>query len=217
MTMLEIHGRLEKLERSNRQLKMFLSICLCSGIALFLMGATANPKVVEAEKFILRDAAGVERGELFATEAARGLVFFKKKAERALALLVSDQMNGLLILDQNGNLRQSFTSKIDESDWSIYRPGSDSAQFGVTDNVQGTALTVRDRTNSERVSLGVSDKGAAVTLADTEGANRVIMTDGELSLATFSKEGDLKWTPGWDRFSPEEQNQMRRLMRKIPK
>lgn len=74
----EIYERLNRLERSNRRLKMLLSACLCGGVALFLMGAASNPKVVEAEKFLLRDSAGVERGEMFASEAARGLVFFNK-------------------------------------------------------------------------------------------------------------------------------------------
>lgn len=132
-------------------------------------------------------------------------------------MVVSDQMNGLIILDQNGNPRQSITSKIDESDWSIFRPGSRSAQFEVTDNVLGTGLTVRDRSNGDRVSLGVSDKGAAVGLVDKDGTTRTFMADGDPGFVSYSKGGDLTWAPGWDKFSTEEQNQMKRLLRKNPK
>ena len=209
----EIFDRLGKLERSNRRLKTLFSICLCAGIAFFLMGAAAGPKVVEAEKFVLRDSSGVERGEIFGSDASRGIVFFNKNGERGLGLLVSDQMNGLIIMDQNGNLRESLTSKLDESNLTLYRPGSQSAQFEVTDNARGTALAVRDRSNSDRVALGVSDKGAALTLIDTAGANRAVVADGEINLATFSKGGELIWAPGWDKFSPEEQNRIKNIMR----
>ncbi len=207
-----IEERLEGLERSNRRLKAILSILFCVGAVLLFIGAAA-PKIVEAEKFILRDAGGVERGEIFANENGRGLVFFNKNGERALALLVSDQVNGLIIMDQNGNVRQSISSKVDESSWSIFHPGSDSAQFEVVDNGLGTALTVRDRTNGDRVSLGISNKGAAVTLIDKDGANRAVVTDGNLTFASFSKDGDIAWSPGWDKFSPEEQKQINRAIR----
>jgi hypothetical protein len=214
---LEIYERLDTLERSNRRLKLLLSTCLCGAVALFLMGAASGPKVVEAEKFVLRDGAGVERGEMFATDAARGLVFYNKNGKQAVALVISDQMNGLVVFDQNGNLRQTITSKLDESAWSIFRPGSDSAQFTVTDNALGTGLTVRDRSNGDRVSLGVSDKGAAVGLVDKDGTNRAFVADGDPGFAAYSKSGDLTWAPGWDKFSPEEQNRMRQLLRKSPK
>lgn len=204
--------RLDRLELSNRRLKAMLSILLCTGAVLLFVGAAA-PKVVEAEKFILRDAGGVARGEIFANENGRGLVFFNKNGERALALLVSDQVNGLIVMDQNGNVRQSITSKMDGSNLSVYHPGSDSAQFEVVDSGLGTAITFRDRTNGDRVSMGISDKGAAVTLNDKNGAARAVMSDGGLSFVSFSKDGDIAWSPGWDKFSPEEQRQINRAIR----
>jgi len=88
------------------------------------MGA-AIPKVVEAEKFILRDASGTERGEMFATEAARGIVFFNKNGERGVALVVSDQMNALMISDRERKSStdddhrdgQAGRSECDEGRW----------------------------------------------------------------------------------------------------
>ena len=205
-------ARLDKLERSNQRLKAILSISFCIGAVLLFIGAAA-PKVVEAEKFILRDAGGVERGEIFTNDTGRGLVFFNKNGERALALLVSDQVNGLIIMDQNGNVRQSITTKMDGSNLSVFHPGSDSAQFEIVDSGPGTAITLRDRTNGDRVSMGISDKGAAVTLDDKNGAARAVMSDGGLSFVSFSKDGDIAWSPGWDKFSPEEQRQINRAIR----
>ena len=208
----EILVRLDKLERSNRHLKGSLSVALLFAVGLVCMGA-AGPKVIEAEKFILRDSSGAERGEMFATDAARGLVFFNKNGERAVGLLASDQMNGLLIMDQNGNPRQSMTANLDKSTMGVYRPGSDSAQFEVINTAQGTALTVRDRANIDRVSLGQSGKGAVLVMTDTNGNDRTIMADGVLGFASFSKDGGVDWSPGWDKFSPEEQKQLNNLFR----
>lgn len=215
-TSFEISERLDRLERSNRRLKGLLAASFFLVGALLCMGAAA-PKVVEAEKFILRDSSGTERGEMFATDTARGLVFFNKNGQRGIALAVSDAMNAVMISDPNGNLRQTMTTSMDESRLGLYRPGSDSAQFEVVDNTQGTAVTVRDRTNVDRVTLGESAKGAAIVMADTDGKTRTIMGDGVLGFASFSKEGGIAWSPGWDKFSPEEQKQMNSLFRKISK
>jgi hypothetical protein len=214
----EIHERLDRLERSNRSLKAVLAVSLCCAVALVVMGANSPaPKVIEAQKVILRDNAGNERGELFATDTSWGLVLFNKNNKQAASLVVGSELNGLVLLDQNGNIRQTLTSNMDESAWNLFRPGSDSAQFAVTDNVQGTALTVRDRANNDRVSLGASPKGAAIVLADKDGAPRTIMADSHLGFVTFSKEGELEWSPGWDKMSPEEQKKIRALMQNLTK
>ncbi len=75
MTSIEIHERLTRLERSNWLLKVMLSSCLCCGAVVFLMGAASTaPKIIEAQKIVLKDGAGNERGELFATDKAWGLI-----------------------------------------------------------------------------------------------------------------------------------------------
>lgn len=73
--LLEIQGRLDKLECSNRRMKVALTVFLCCGAAVMLTGAASTgPKVIDAQKIILRDVAGNERGQLFASDAAWGLV-----------------------------------------------------------------------------------------------------------------------------------------------
>jgi hypothetical protein len=211
-----IEEKLDRLERSNRRLKIMMSVSFCIGAVLLFTGAGA-PRVVEAEKFILRDSSGAERGEMFATDTARGLVFFTKGGEKGLAFVVSDEMNALMISDPNGNLRQTLTANMDESRLGLYRPGSNSAQFEVINNALGTALTIRDRGNADRVSLGESAKGAAVVMSDSKGGARTIMGDGALGFASLAKDGGIVWSPGWDKFSPEEQKQMNNVIRNSPK
>jgi hypothetical protein len=217
MTSIEIHERLTRLERSNRILKAILSVCLACVAIVFLMGAASTaPKIIEAEKFILEDGAGNERGELFATDKAWGLVLFNRNDTKAASIFVSSEMNGVILSDQNGNLRQSLTTDLDKSGLNIYRPGSDSAQFQVLDSPLGAALTFRDRTNNDRVNLGVSSKGSVLTLADEGGAIRAAVTGGPLGFVSYSKSGELDWAPGWDNFSPEEKATMKKLMPKPP-
>jgi hypothetical protein len=213
----EIHERVTRLERSNRLLKVILSICLCCGAVVFLMGAaTTEPKIIEAQKIILKDNTGKERGQLFATDKVWGLVLFNKNETKAASIFVSSEMNGVILSDQNGNLRQSSTVKLDQSEFNIYRPGSDSAQFGVLDNGLGTALTFHDRANNDRIDMGVSAKGAALTLAGENGRIRTVVEGGNIGFASYSENGEFNWGVGWDKFSPEEKERMKKLMPKLP-
>ena len=210
--------RLDRLERSNRRLKAALLGCACCVLALLVMGAVPSaPKVIETQKLILRDGAGNERGELFASDTFWGLVLFNKNKTRAASLAVGSEANGLLLFDQNGNVRQALTADLNESAWSVLRPGSDSAQFAVTDNPLGTALSVRDRANVDRITLGISQRGAGIGVADADGATRSFIGDSQLGFITFAKDGTLEWSPDLDKFSPEEQKHLKELIPKLPK
>ena len=212
-----LEKRICDLERSNRRMRAAFSVCLCCAVAMILMGASSPaPKVLEAQKIILRDGAGNERGELFATDASAGLILFNKNNSKAAAFVVGSELNALLLFDQNGNIRQSVSSSMDESAWNVYRPGSDPAQFSVLDNAVGTAMTIRDRTSHDRVSLGVSSKGSIIILADAAGAARAIMGEG-LGFASLTSEGTVDWSPEWERLTPEERKQLKGILPKLPK
>lgn len=53
--------RVEKLERSNKLLKVGLMAVVLGVGGVALMGAAPGKRIVEAEKFIFRDATGKER------------------------------------------------------------------------------------------------------------------------------------------------------------
>jgi hypothetical protein len=216
-TSTDIQERLSRLERSNRHLKVaLLAGVLCVSVVVTMGAVSTAPKVLEAEKIILRDAAGNERGQLFANENAWGMVLFNKNSTKAATLVVSDTINGIVLFDQNGNLRQTITTNLDQSELNMFHPGSDAAQFGVIETGQGTSLTVRDRTNKPRVELGVSPKGSALNLSDSNGRMRAVMSGGEIGFVSFSQDGTLEWSPGWDKFSPEEKEKIKALLPKMP-
>jgi hypothetical protein len=212
-----IDQRLQRLESSNRIMKTALTVCLLVAVLVVTIGATSvAPKILDVQKIILRDEAGNERGQLFATDKAWGLVLFNKGGTRAASLFVGSEANGLLLSDRNGNVRQALTSDLDKTQWSILRPGSEKAQFEVTDNAQGTAVVVRDRGNAERVELGATDKGSILMLSDSNGTARTVLTENEDGIETFSGDGTLHWSPSWDKLSPEGKERLKRLLPKSP-
>jgi hypothetical protein len=214
----ELEERLANVERSDRRLKTAFSACLCCALVIALTGAAqTSPKVIEAQKVILRDTAGNERAELFANESAWGLVLFNKDNTRGASLFVTRNKNALILNDPNGNLRQVLTSDLNQSELQIFRPGSDSAQFEVIDTSEGTGLTFRDRTNAVRAELGLSQKGPVLIMSDADQTPRAIVEGAGLGFATISKNGDLEWSPGWEKFSPEQKAKLRELMPKFPK
>jgi hypothetical protein len=212
-----IDERFDSLERSNRRLKTAMSACVLVAVALLFMGAKPpTPKVIEAEKFVLKDNSGNERGQLFATQKAWGLVFFNEDGTKAATLAVNSELSAVLLFDHNGNIRHSLTATLDESAWKVFHPGSEEAQFQVVDNGLGTVLDVRDRANKPRVELGVSSRGSALNLSDSNSRIRAAIVGEEMGFASFANDGSLDWSPGWEKFSPEEQEQMKALMKKVP-
>ena len=80
----------------------------------------------------------------------------------------------------------------------------------------GTAAAIRDRANVQRVELGVSQKGSALALSDGNGMVRTALAGDEEGIITFAKDGNLQWSPTWDKFSPKEKEQLKGLLPKSP-
>lgn len=216
--MKDILARLDKLERSNRRLRGTLTFALVSLLGLAALGATSStPKVIEAERFVLLDAAGAERAVLFSSDKTAGLIFLNKNKTRAASVMVGSETNGVMLWDRNGNLRQVLSSDLDESAWNIFEPGSDKPQISFTDNQQGAALVVRDKTNHDRVSLGFSAQGSALMLGDEEGVTRSAVTADGLGFTTFSADGSLEWSPTLAQMTPDQQKRLKGILPKLPK
>jgi len=206
-----LEQRLDNLERSNQNMRTGLVMCLLAAIALFTMAARPNaPKVFEAEKIVLRDANGNERGQLFANEKSWGLVLFTKSGKQALGLVASTTVNGLIISDQNGYSRQIFTSDNDQTTWGIFHPDSKLAQIEIADKSVGAEIVVRDRSDVQRMELGVTDKGPGLALSDANGTMRTVLSEG--IVASFSKDGTINWSPEWERLSPEEKQKLKDIV-----
>jgi len=64
--------------------------------------------------------------------------------------------------------------------------------------------------------LGVSPKGSALNLSDSNGMVRAAMSGAELGFVSYSKDGNLEWSPSLDKLSPEEQQKIKALIPKLP-
>ncbi len=158
--------RLDRLERENRRLKIAGSILLLALVAGGAMGQVlpkAVPKVVEAERFVLRDTRGKIRAALD-TVASGGLALSladeNGKARAGLGV-AADGTPGLFLTDQNGKTR---------------------AELSV--GTSGPSLVLRDE-NRDRAVLGH-------TALETKAIGTVEQRPAS-SLVLFDKNGKVIW------------------------
>ena len=71
--------RLDNLERSNRNLRAVVMFLVAATTLFTIAARPSAQKVLEAEKIVLRDQNGNERGQLFANEKSWGLVLFTER------------------------------------------------------------------------------------------------------------------------------------------
>lgn len=111
--------RLERLERQNHRLKAFLSILVIITCSLFLLGQARPSRIIEAEKFRLKDSSGKVRGE-FALDSitySKGIVIeprltIRDENQKIVSWLGASQLRLLLPEGQELTLLpNSVTSK----------------------------------------------------------------------------------------------------------
>lgn len=113
-TINDLIRRLNKVESQNRRYRYFAVCVLVAGMSLFVMGQGETrdvKKVVEAEKFILRDAQGKIRAGLALNPdgALRLLLADKAGKPRADLSVLDDGRAGLSLIDKNGVIRAGLT------------------------------------------------------------------------------------------------------------
>jgi hypothetical protein len=154
-----LEKRLERVERENRRLKRIGSAVLLLFVAALIMGQARHirvPKVVEAERFILRDGSGNIRAEL---ETIKGGSWLKFNSEEG----------GNVYTYGTGGLRLSEpgvgATTIVASMWGM-SGGSDSAWL--TMEHQGPKLELKSR-GILQVSLSATQNGGFLGFLDQEG------------------------------------------------
>ena len=145
-TLEALNERLDRLERENRRFKVGALLVLIGIVAVGIMGqARANAvRVVEAEKFVLRDSQGKERAELSTLgDGSPSLHFYGFYAGRrhAIVSLEADQASGTSGLQfnaANGKNRISLAVAV----------------------VGSAVVNVADLDGNVRASLGVGRDGS---------------------------------------------------------
>jgi hypothetical protein len=99
----------------------------------------------------------------------------------------------------------------DESNFMISDIETHKTRFELKNNAQGSALTFRDGNGTDRVGIGFSAAGGAVVFNDANSTTRTVL-DENVGLVTFDPKGSFVWGVGFDKFSKEEQEAMRKIM-----
>jgi len=143
-TMEALAQRLEKVEQQNRRLKRVGVVVLALAVAGIIMGqAMPGARKVEAEEFVLRDAAGNVRAELVAFKDGLALTLLDESGKSRATLAVDKPGPRLSLYDENGKPR---------------------ARLAVYED--GPALILLDENGMFRVSLLVRKAGPMLLLHD---------------------------------------------------
>ncbi|MEE8492448.1 MAG: tetratricopeptide repeat protein [Nitrospirales bacterium] len=212
-TMDTLVRRLERVERENHTWRWVGSVVLVGMAALVLMGQatpTKVAKVVEAEKFVLRDSSGkIRAGLSVGSDGKVGLAFADKDGKiRAGLGITSDGSPGLALADKDGTRRAGLaigvdgTVRLDLAD----KDGKPRAELAVLD-YGSPVLFLRNNDGTPRALFGfIADRSPTITLTDKEGKPRAelaVSDDGLPHLAILDKdEKSSAWLTVSDDGSP---------------
>jgi hypothetical protein len=107
--------RLSHMERENQRWKWLVTVTLATIAAGVIVGHVVPRKVVEARRFVMRDADGRSRAELGMTTDGTSILVLKDEDERpgvALSVLPEGPRR-VSLLDKNGKTRSVLTARAD--------------------------------------------------------------------------------------------------------
>ena len=142
-------ARVERLERAQRLWRRVAAGAVLGLAAVALMGQKPAPRIVEAERFILRDAAGRVRAELGVdSEASVALRFRDADSMPRLSIGTENGASVVVLNEQGGKVRAGL----------------------VTLSHGAPALTLYDPNGKTRAELALARDGApALTITDRDG------------------------------------------------
>lgn len=148
--------RLDRVERENRRWQWIATITIAVIGAVLLVGQ-APPrkiaKVLEAERFVLRDADGTSRAELGMLEGASILLLNDEDGMPGVALsVVPNGPRKVSLLDKNGKTRSVLTARADGD----------------------SGLRLFDKNRAHRASLDVMADGRAILRLANQGARKPV-------------------------------------------
>ncbi len=202
-TMQTLERRLDRVERENRRLKQVGVVVLAVIAAVMLMGHGAPrkvAKVVEAEKFVLRDADGRVRGRLHTKpDGTAGLSLLDKGGTRRIALSVSPKGSGFEVYEKTGPLRALLglasdgtvglvlNDKLEKRSIALYA-GSDWLPM----------LKLLGSKEEVYIELSVLSDGPSLNLRGVRGSGARLVAESDRlpSLTLSDKGGKVIWSTG---------------------
>ena len=93
-TLETLAGRLERVERENRRLKALGLVAVAILASVILMGQARPPRAVEAERFILKNAAGAELGGFIVDDDGRPALIMLSPRDNAPIIALQTIQDG---------------------------------------------------------------------------------------------------------------------------
>jgi len=136
--------RLAKLEKQNRRLKLGGIMTVTVLLALVLMGqAPPSANIVEAQKFVLKDAHGNVRGWFGIMGTGSELMLGNDHAQPMMRLLVSTDASNLHFY---GSRKGGLNLSVDSGEPAIALVGADgNGGVGIAFGEEGPRFTLEDR------------------------------------------------------------------------
>ncbi len=156
--------RLDRLEREGRRLKRIGALVVVAIAAVVLMGQAKSSKVakvIEAEKFVLREKNGNERGSLEVVGGVAALILLDQN-EIPKAMLMADKGIASLGLTHNNKVRLLLTSE----------DGEPALHFYDSDKKKRLALGVRKK-GSAGLQFINKDEKPLITISEWDGTARI--------------------------------------------
>ena len=163
--------RVERLERENRRWRRGFTLAMSGALLCVLGGAqqSGTPKIVEAERFVLRDPQGRKRVELYEENGQIWQTFLDEDGSKAMSLGMNNHIPGLFIHpnDSLGGLNlfvapQDSTARMSFSN----REGKERMRFGVRGDGSPYMYYWSGGTTQLRLQL---DKDGSPVMEDRDG------------------------------------------------
>ena len=146
--------RRDRVENENRKLKRLILGVTVIGVALLAMGQTrpkAVPRIIEAEKFVLKDESGKENGWLQVTPTGPELRLTQSRSGRAASTSITPATLHLLSTGEKGG-----ASGIMGPGGLTFFVSEDNENKQASMNASGPTITIEDKQGFQTV-IGVTD------------------------------------------------------------
>jgi hypothetical protein len=152
------------LNASNRELRFWrrlFAVVVLAAVSVGVMGqVTTKGRSVEAQRFVLLDAAGKARGGFIMDADRPKLVLFDKSGKaRAGLSLATDGSPSLTLHDGEERPRAGFSLESDRVYLSLYGSGGKGSAGLAVGSDGAVILLLRDREEKERVGVTVTPSG----------------------------------------------------------
>jgi len=146
-----LRRRLDILEKANRRMRYLGVAALTLATVVLLSAQSRNPRTLEAEHFILKDAKGKMLGGLLATDDGPALEFYDANGTLRVNLSVFHGVPNLTLKDANGTGTAIFA-----------------------DPPSGPGIMLYDRSGNPRAQLDVGKSGPRLYLQDEKGFSATV-------------------------------------------